>query len=117
MNADRFLIYFGAAFFGAVLLVVAMFFAIHTHEMRITFGASATTNAQSSSQYVQLPTCFWQSQCPWLDAAPADLPSLTIEYESECENMTINGRIPVPTHAELNWIYNKSTKNHLCPNF
>jgi len=117
MFTDRLLSYFGAAIIGAIILVIAMVVAIHTHELSISFGKANSMATQSLHQYVQLPTCYSQSQCPWLDAPPALLPSLTLNYESECESVPPDGRVAIPTHAELNWVYLHSTTSHMCPNF
>jgi hypothetical protein len=117
MNTERTLGYFGAAVIGALLLVLAILVGSWTHEVRISFGRTASGLAQSSIPYVQLPTCYSHAQCAWLHAAPASLSGLTIDYEADCDSTPLDGRILKPTHAELNWLANKSTTTQLCPNF
>jgi hypothetical protein len=119
MNPERSLSYFGAAVLGAALLALALFAATWTHEMRISIGhpAPSTTTTTTTTPYVQLPTCYSHAQCPWLQDAPAALPSLVIEYEGLCDATPLDGRILKPTHAELNWFANDSTTTDRCPNF
>lgn len=68
-----------------------------------------------STGYVQEPTCYAQSECPWFKAGPIDLAQLYIEYEATCEPRYQDGRVPIPTHVQLNWFYENSTTTDRCP--